>query len=67
MNFVRKIIEKRVNFLMGEIERLSKDMELEDGSIVENANASLINQKLVKKIVPIQVELTLYLNMGLQG
>ena len=67
MNFVRLIIEKRVMFLMGEIERLSKDIDIDNGSIVKSANADLKNQELMKKIAPIQVELTLYLGMNLQG
>jgi len=67
MNFVKKIIEKRVMFLMSEIENIAKDIELENGSVVENAKAGINNEKVVKKIAPIQLEPTLYLNMGLQG
>jgi len=66
MNFVRTIIEKRVNFLMSKIEEIAKDFILEDGTIVENASAGLKNKELTKKIAPLQIEITLYLNMGLQ-
>ena len=58
MSIVKRIIEKRVLYLMQKIETMCIDFEDEtNGSVLENANATIRNKEMFKKLTPLQLEL----------
>ena len=58
MSIVKRLIEKRVTYLMQKIEEICVDFEDETGgSAIENANAALRNKEMFKKLTPLQLEL----------
>ena len=58
MSIVKIMIEKRVTYLMQKIEEVCSNFEDETGgSAIENANATLRNKEMFKKLTLLQLEL----------